>query len=99
MTPLTCLKADRDTCYILACAAYGQEFVNNLLWEGNDTNDMQMRDAIEDTRKFTKSFLVVDTGTSTGDPTRTPSHEYDVQLPDGLWGEEDYYGRYSSDYL
>ena len=44
------LKEDRDICYNLACAAYGQEFVNELLHEGDEINETGTA-RIEETRR------------------------------------------------
>ena len=48
MTELTKLKMDRDTCYMFACAAYGQEFINAHLFEGDEES--------EETNLILKSF-------------------------------------------
>lgn len=98
MNNLTKLKQDRDVCYILACAAYGQAFVNQLLWEGDDLDDEGTRKFIEDTRASVP-LLVVDSSAREGCTIRTTTHEHEVQLPDGMWREEDADGRYSSDDL
>jgi hypothetical protein len=47
------LKQDRDTCYALASAAYGQEFVNELLWEGDEI-DEESTNRINEMRKTLK---------------------------------------------
>jgi len=41
MTDLMKLKSDRDTCYILACAAYGKEYVDINLYEPDEYSETQ----------------------------------------------------------
>ena len=39
MTELTKLKIDRDICYAYACTAYGQQYINALLFEGDEPTE------------------------------------------------------------
>lgn len=73
MNALTKLKHDRDTCYFLACAAYGQEWVNEQLWEGDTPNERDTR-IIQEARQVLQPI-----------PKGVPNVE--STITDGFWDE------------
>ena len=73
MTNLQRLKEDRDICYTLAAAAYGQEYVNELCHEGDEINDESTRrlEALRSTLKPVEHKRVVEDESSKRAAART----------------------------
>lgn len=90
MTNLRKLKDDRDTCYIMACAAYGQMFVNALMHEGDDLDD-ELSERIEEVRRTIKPIQYLELVANKPPTRRTTGASVASDTSacaEGLWHED-----------